>query len=75
MMPFTDDDLAKLKFEVAKMDTMQKLTDDSHSMDHMLGLIARLEAAEETIAACIGTSMRYHHFQDAIEAWRKTAGK
>lgn len=78
-MTFTDDDLKRLK--ASTMEDAEWVMD----WDLFQALLARLEAAEAVIDAESHTEMCEDnylerkgctcHFQPAIDAWRKVAGK
>jgi hypothetical protein len=81
-IPFTDDDLKKLKRQMA-------IPSGSYSacflnVDEFAALVTRLEAAENVIDAqghterCVDEFMKNGcicHFQPAIDEWHKAVGK
>lgn len=89
-MTFTDDDLTRLKEDIHKNKTRTGIRFNLHYPTKTLeALVARLEAAEwackraDALGECIAefpkeTYAWSEHMQaldDAVEAWRKAAGK
>lgn len=68
MTAFSDDDMRRLRLKIEQVGFTGQETSDLES------LLARLEAAEKaldrSVCQCIS-----HGFPEAIEAWRKAAGK
>lgn len=87
-MPFSDDDLNRLKKDFMDCDCTKE-TQQTYSIGHLrlLALLARLSAAESALAKAtpffdmnptrIGevTQTGTHIFTDAYDAWKKAAGK
>lgn len=81
-MSFTDDDLKRLKADIAYTDeTREQMVINWTRLEMIKALLARLEAAEEAIhemeyctSAGWNTTTR-GLIWDAIKAWRKAAGK
>jgi len=81
MIPFTDDDLKRLKELLAK--TVQPTVEDGQEynrlMDKTGALIARLEAAETVIQQSFGHDgmalIGLDDWHEALNEWRKVAGK
>jgi len=69
-MSFSDDDLKRLKEMIA--DTNALWVNDKNIANPLLALLARLDAAEECMAACLGgLTTCVKEFSE----WRKSAGK
>lgn len=74
MMPFTDDDLQRLKDKIPDLNLGNPLVLEKHQV---VALIARLEAAEAT-SLSYRTDSEVRHTPEQVElglAWRATSGK
>ncbi len=78
MMVFNDEDLKRLKDRIRWLVDDKKIHQIDMNEEDILSLIARLEAAEALLPAWQqqnGESETRKVWCDALEAWRKAAGK